>query len=54
MLSFEENRFICVVDNAEKIQIFSVQTRSFVLLNDACVLNKSFVNDTSLAAITPN
>ena len=45
---------ICVVNNAIKIQIISIRTKSFVHANDPDVLNRFSANDTSLVAITPS
>ena len=44
---------ICVINDDVKIWIFSVRARSFIYLNDPDVLNGSYVNDSSLVAITP-
>ena len=50
---FREN-IICVCNDVKKIWIFSVKARSFVHLNHPYVLKGTYVNDTSLVAITPN
>ena len=46
MLFFYENMVIYVV-NTEKVQIFSVRSRSFVHLNDSNVLFDLYVNNSS-------
>ena len=44
---------ICIVDDTEKMQYYSVGAWLFVQLNEPSVLNLLYLNDTSLVAITP-
>ena len=50
---FCEN-IVCDVNDDENIQISLIRARSFIYLSDQYVLNRSYVNDTSLVVITPN
>ena len=38
---------ICVIDDVKEVQIFLVTARSLIHLNEPCVLNVAYVNDTS-------
>ena len=45
---FGENMIICVINDTDKMWIFLIGARLFIHLNVQYVLNRLYVNDTSL------